>query len=326
MNNRRQFLETVAVTSLGMTALGAQAQAAAWPSQPLKIIVPFPAGGTSDVIARIVSNALGVILKTSVIVENRTGANGSVGAGVVAQATDNHTVLLSDMSSVALMHVLTKDLPFKATDLQGVTMLAYSPHMLVATPSAPFNNIKEMVEFSKKNKLNVASSGSGSANHLGMVEIAQLTGMKWQHVPYRGGAQSIADTAAGVTHVVLNGMLATLPMVNGGRLKVLGISKRTRMALVGQYPTIAEQGLPTFESGTYQGIAVSSSMPKAAVEKLSAALISVIRSPEMRARLAAAGAEVMTSTPTELSTFLTNERKRWGDVIQKAGKELEGTA
>lgn len=326
MNNRRQFLETVAVTSLGMTALGAQAQSAAWPSQPLKIIVPFPAGGTSDVIARLISNPLSEILKTPVVVENRTGANGSVGAGVVAQAKDNHTVLLSDMSSVATSPLFIPDLPFKPTDLQGVTMLAYSPHMLVAAPSAPFNTVKEMVEYSKKNKINVASSGTGSANHLGMVEIAQLTGMKWQHVPYRGGAQSIADTAAGVTHVVLNGMLATLPMVNGGRLKVLGISKRTRMALAGQYPTIAEQGLPTFESGTYQGIAVASSMPKAAVEKLSAALITVIRTPELRARLAAAGAEVMTSTPAELSTFLANERKRWGDVIQKAGKELEGTA
>ena len=325
MNNRRQFLEAVAVTTLGGTALSAQAQSAAWPSQPLKIIVPFPAGGTSDVIARIVSNALGGILKTSVIVENRTGANGSVGAGVVAQATDNHTMLLSDMSSVATAPLMIKDLPYKATDLQGVTMLAYSPHMLVAAPSQPFNTVKEMVEYSKKNKINVASSGTGSANHLGMVEIAQMTGMKWQHVPYRGGAQSIADTAAGVTHVVLNGMLATLPMVNGGRLKVLGISKRTRMALAGQYPTIAEQGLPTFESGTYQGIAVAATMPKAAVEKLSAALIAVIRTPEVRARLAGAGAEVMTSTPAELSTFLTNERKRWGDVIQKAGKELEGT-
>ena len=330
MNNRRQFLETVAVTSLGMTALGVssqvQAQSAAWPSQVLKIIVPFPAGGTSDVIARLISVPLGEILKTQVVVENRTGANGSVGAGVVAQSSDSHTMLLSDMSSVATAPLIIKDLPFKPTDLQGVTMLAYSPHMLVAAPSQPFSNLKEMIEFGKKNKINVASSGTGSANHLGMVEIAQLTGIKWQHVPYRGGAQSIADTAAGVTHVVLNGMLATLPMVNGGRLKVLGISKRTRMALVGQYPTIAEQGLPTFESGTYQGIAVSSNMPKAAVEKLSAALISVIRSPEMRARLAAAGAEVMTSTPAELSTFLTNERKRWGDVIQKAGKELEGTA
>jgi tripartite-type tricarboxylate transporter receptor subunit TctC len=329
MNNRRQFLETLAlssaVTSLGMTALGAQAQSAAWPSQPLKIVVPFPAGGTSDVIARIISNALGELLKATVVVENRTGANGSVGAGFVAQATDGHTMLLSDMSSVATAPLIIKDLPFKPTDLQGVTMLAYSPHMLVAAPSAPFNNIKEMVEFSKKNKLNVASSGTGSANHLGMAEIAQLTGMKWQHVPYRGGAQSIADTASGVTHVVLNGMLATLPLVTAGRLKVIGISKRTRMALVGQYPTIAEQGLPTFESGTYQGIAVSSSMSKAAVDKLSAALIAVIRSPDVRARLAGAGAEVMTSTPAELSAFLTNERKRWGDVIQKAGKELEGT-
>lgn len=326
MNNRRKFLETVAITSLGATAFSAQAQSAAWPSQPLKIIVPFPPGGTSDVIARIVSSALGAILKTTVVVENRTGANGSVGAGVVAQASDNHTILLSDMGSVALMHVITKDLPFKSTDLQGVTMLAYSPHMLVATPSAPFSDIKEMVAFSKTNKLNVASSGTGSPTHLGMVEIALLTGMKWQHVPYRGGAQSITDTAAGVTHVVLNGMLPTLPMVTGGRLKVIGISKRTRMALVPQYPTIAEQGLPMFESGTYQGIAVAATMPKAALEKLSAALIAVIRAPEVRARLAAAGAEVMTSTPAELTSFIGKERQRWTDVIQKAGKELEGTA
>jgi tripartite-type tricarboxylate transporter receptor subunit TctC len=307
MRNRRQFIEASAIAAFALS--GASVQAQAWPSQALKIVVPFPAGGTSDVIARIISNALGELLKATVVVENRTGA-----------------MLLSDMSSVATAPLIIKDLPFKPTDLQGVTMLAYSPHMLVATPSAPFNTIKEMVEFSKKTKLNVASSGTGSANHLGMAEIAQLTGMKWQHVPYRGGAQSIADTASGVTHVVLNGMLATLPLVTAGRLKVIGISKRTRMALVGQYPTIAEQGLPTFESGTYQGIAVASSMPKAAVEKLSAALIAVIRSPEVRARLAGAGAEVMTSTPAELSAFLTNERKRWGDVIQKAGKELEGTA
>ena len=159
-----------------------------------------------------------------------------------------------------------------------------------------------------------------------MVEIAQATGMQWQHVPYRGGAQSVADTAAGVTHVVLNGMLATLPLVNAGRLKVIGISKRTRMALVSQMPTIAEQGLPTFESGTYQGIAVASSMPKAAVDKLSAALIAVIRSPDIRARLVQAGAEVMTSTPAELSAFIVAERKRWSGVIERAGKQLEGTA
>ena len=324
MLNRRHVIRASAATSLACVGISVRAQP--WPSQALKIIVPFPPGGTSDVIARVMQNPLAELLKTTVIVENRTGANGMVGAGAVAAATDAHTVLLSDMSAVATASLVNKDLPFKPADLQGLTMLAYSPHMLVATPSLPFNNLKEMVEFSQKTKLNVASSGHGSANHLGMAEIAQDTGMKWQHVPYRGGAQSIADTAAGVTHVVLNGMLATLPLVTAGRLKVIGISKRTRMALVAHMPTIAEQGLPQFESGTYQGIAASSSMPKAVAQKLSAALIAVIRSPDVRARLVAAGAEVMTSSPAELNAFLLADRQRWARVIERAGKALEGTA
>jgi tripartite-type tricarboxylate transporter receptor subunit TctC len=324
MIQRRTLLQTAAAATLA--GAGGHSMAQAWPNQALKIVVPFPAGGTSDVIARLLQNPLSELLKTTVVVENRTGANGMVGAASVATSTDAHTMLLSDMSSIAIAPVLVKDLAFKPTDLQGVTMLAYSPHMLVATPNLPFNNLKEMVEFSKKTKLNVASSGSGSANHLGMAEIALETGMKWTHVPYRGGAQSIADTAAGVTHVVLNGMLATLPLVNAGRLKVIGISKRTRMALVGNMPTIAEQGLPKFESGTYQGVAVASSMPKAQVERLNQALISVIRSADVRARLVAAGAEVQTSTPAEIATFMDAERKRWSGVIERSGKQLEGNA
>jgi tripartite-type tricarboxylate transporter receptor subunit TctC len=328
MNTRRKILQvasSAALTGYGLQAVAQAKKNAAWPIQPLKIVVPFPPGGTSDMIARIIANALGESLKTTVIVENRTGANGSVGAGVVAASTDAHTMLLSDMGAVALAHVITPDLPYKATDLQGVTMLAYSPHMLVATPSLPANNLQELIALSKRKKINVASSGTGAPTHLAMAEIAMATGMQWQHVPYRGGAQSIADTAAGVTDVVMNGMLATLPLVNAGRLKVLGISKRTRMALVGSMPTIAEQGLPTFESGTYQGVAVSNSMPKAAVEKLGAALITVIRMPEVRARLSAAGAEVMTSTPVEMNQFLVSERQRWSGVISRAGKQLEGT-
>jgi tripartite-type tricarboxylate transporter receptor subunit TctC len=331
INTRRKILQ--AASSAALTGYGLQAMAqskanagAAWPTQPLKIVVPFPPGGTSDMIARIISNALGELLKTTVIVENKTGANGNVGASVVAQSNDNHTMLLTDMGSIAVAHVIYKDLTYKANELQGVTMLAYSPHMVVVTPSLPANNLQELIALSKRKKLNIASSGNGSPNHLGMVEIAMATGLQWQHVPYRGGSQSIADTAAGVTDVVMNGMLATLPLVNAGRLKVIGISKRTRMALVGHMPTIAEQGVTGFESGTYQGIAVASSMPKASVEKLGAALISVIRSPDVRARLLQAGAEVQTSTPAELSTFIVNERKRWSDVIDRAGKQLDGTA
>ena len=146
------------------------------------------------------------------------------------------------------------------------------------------------------------------------------------HVPFRGGAQAIADTAAGNTQLVLNGMLATLPLVQAGRLKAIGVSKRTRMALLADVPTIAEQGVKDFESGTYQGVAVATSMPKAVVARLSAALIEVIRTPDMRARMVGAGAEVMTSTPKETTEFLANEGNRWSSVIQRAGQQLEGKA
>jgi tripartite-type tricarboxylate transporter receptor subunit TctC len=323
MTQRRLFLQStaaVAAASLGLPAW------AAWPDKPLKIIVPFPPGGTSDVIARLVSKPLGDLLNVNVIVENKTGANGAIGAAAVATATDQHSMLLSDMSSLAINAVMNKELPYKPDQLRGATMLAYSPHILAATPSLPFNDVAGLVAYSKTKPINAASSGIGSANHLGIVEIALATGMKWQHVPFRGGAQSIADVAAGNTQIVLNGMLATLPLVQGGRLKLIGISKRTRMALLAEAPTIAEQGVKDFESGTYQGIAIPSTMPKAAAERLAAALIQVIRAPDLRAKLAAAGAEVMTSSPQETTEFLNREAKRWSSVIQRAGSQLEGNA
>src|SRR6187402_2228756 len=205
MTQRRHFLQSsaaIAAATLGLPAW------AAWPDQPLKIIVPFPPGGTSDVIARLISKPLGDLLGANVIVENKTGANGAIGAAAVATSTDNHTMLLSDMSSLAINAVMDKALPYKPDQLRGATMLAYSPHILAATPSLPFNTVPELVAYSKTKPINAASSG--------IVEIALATGMKWTHVPFRGGAQSIADVAAGNTQIVLNGMLATLPLVQGG--------------------------------------------------------------------------------------------------------------
>jgi len=319
---RRGVITSGAV--LAASGLGLPAFAAAWPSKPLRIIVPFPPGGTSDVIARLITKPLGDALGTTVIVENKTGANGSIGAAATAQSNDEHTLLLSDMSSLAISPLVTKDMPYKPGELKGATMLAYSPHLLVTHPSVPATNITELVAASKIKSLNVASSGSGSANHLGVVEIALATGMKWQHVPFRGGSQAIGDTAAGNTQLCLNGMLATWPLVQAGRLRLIGISKATRMALLATAPTIAEQGVKGFESGTYQGVAVPASLAKAHAEKLAAALILVIRTPEVRERLVAAGAEAMTSTPAETTEFLARESKRWASVIQRAGAQLEG--
>jgi len=321
LTTRRQILEAGAAT---VAALPLPALAAAWPERPLTIIVPFPPGGSSDVIARLISAPLGDMLKTTVVVENKTGANGAVGAAAVAQSSNEHTVLLSDMSALAINAVMDKALPYKPSQLAGATMLAYSPHLLCTHPSIPAGSLKEMAELSKRKPVNIASSGIGSANHLGAVEIALATDMKFVHVPFRGGAQSIADVAAGNTQLVLNGMLATLPLVQAGRLKLLGISKRTRMALLPDAPTIAEQGVKDFESGTYQGVAIPSAMNKAAAEKLATALVAVIRMPEVRAKLSAAGAEVMTSSPKETTDFLATEGKRWAALIQRAGPQLEG--
>ena len=323
MTTRRRVLQSTAAASLAFSGI---ARAQSWPSSPLRVIIPFAPGGTSDFIARLIAKPLGDELGTSVLVENRTGANGNVGAAAVAQATDGHTMLLADMGTLAIAHLVASDLTYKADDLKGVTMLAYSPHLLAVHPSVPANNLKELIAYSQTKRINVASAGAGSVNHLGVVEIALATGLKWQHVPYRGGAQALQDTVSGTTHMLLNGMVATQPHVAAGRLKTIGVSKRTRMALIGNVPTLAEQGIKDFESGTYQGVAVAKGMPQASVDKLSAALIRVIRSPDIRARMIAAGAEVMTSTSAELTQFIAAENKRWGSVMKRAGKELEGTA
>jgi len=323
MQSRRRFIQASA--SLALAGTSSFALGANWPTRPVRIIVPFAPGGTSDTIARLITNPLREALGQPVIVENRTGANGAVGAQVVAQSNDQHTVLLSDVSSLSIAPLVQKDLPFKLSELTGVTMLAYSPHLLVVHPGVAANNLPELVALSKKQRINASSAGSGSANHLGIVEIAQVTGLQWQHIPYKGGAAALADTAAGNTQLCLNGMLATLPLVQGGKLRAIGVSKRTRVPLLPQVPTIAEQGVPNFESGTYQGVVAPSTMPKEVIARLNADLVRIIRAPEMRARLLEAGAEVMTTTPAELSKFLLTERDRWAGVIQRAGKSLEGT-
>jgi tripartite-type tricarboxylate transporter receptor subunit TctC len=202
-------------------------------------------------------------------------------------------------------------------------MLAYSPHLLVVHPSVPANNLKELVALSKTKELNFAVSGTGGAPHLAGVALAQAVGARWQYVPYKGGSQAVQDTMAGQTQVLMNGMLATLPSVQGGKLKLLGVSKRTRMPLIGDVPTIAEQGAPGFESGSWQGMLVPKGTPDAVVQKLNAELIRAIRSPDVRARLAGQGAEVVTMTPQEQDQFFAAERKRWAQVVTSAGIKAE---
>lgn len=306
-------------TLLAALSLGAAAQSGA-----IKIVVPYPPGGSSDIIARSISQPLSELLKQPVIVENRAGANGNLGADLVAKSRgDGLTLLLCDTGALAISPSLYK-LPFDPSkDLRGVTMLAYSPHMLVVHPSVPANNLKELVELSKKTPINFAVTAMGSAPHLAGVSVQRGSGASWTYIPYKGGVQAVTDTIAGQTQVTMNGMLATLPHVQSGKLKVLAISKGTRMPLVAGMPTLAEQGLTGFESGTWQGVLVPTGTPKAVVDKLNAALVQVIRSPEVRSRLTAQGAEVVTMTPEEQDRFFNKERARWQAVVQEAQIKLD---
>ena len=320
----RRYLGLIAAVAMAALSAGASAQQA-WPTKPLKIIVPFAPGGTSDFIARLITNPLGEALGQSVIVENKPGNAGNLGAGLMAVSTDNHTVMLSDIGSLAISPLITNDLPFKLTDIKGVTMLGYSPHLLAVHPSITANTLPELVALSKTKPLNLASAGSGSPNHLGVVEIALKTGMRWQHVPYKGGAQALTDTISGTTDMILNGMIATNPHVTSGKLKLIGISSAKRMAMLPNAPTIAEQGVAGFESGTYQGITAPASLPPEAAAKLGAALTKVMAMPEITKRMNEAGAEVTTSTPEALTAFLIKEAARWDGVIKTAGTNIEGT-
>jgi tripartite-type tricarboxylate transporter receptor subunit TctC len=323
MNKRKTLVAAAALLVAGFAAPLAQAQA--WPSKPIHIVVPYTPGGSSDIIARAISGPLAEALKTTVVVENRPGANGNTGTDAVAKSPgDGYTILLCDVGALAITSSVYTKMPFDPSkDLKGVGMLAYSPHLLVVHPSVPANNLKELVALSKTTKLNFAVTAIGSAPHLAGVAVEKALGAKWEYIPYKGGSQAITDTIAGQTQVLMNGMLATLPFVQSGKLKVLGVSKPTRVPLLANVPTIAEQGVTGFESGTWQGVLVPASTPPALIARLSAELTKIIRSPDVRARLTAQGAEVYTMGPAEFGPFFEAERKRWASVVTTGGIKID---
>jgi tripartite-type tricarboxylate transporter receptor subunit TctC len=296
-----------------------------WPAKPIRIVVPYTPGGSSDIIARAISQPLADALKTTVVVENKPGANGNTGTDLVAKSpADGYTLLLCDVGALAITSSVYTKLPFDPSkDLRGVGMLAYSPHMLVVHPSVPANNLKELVALSKTTKLNFAVTAMGSAPHMAGVAVERASGAKWEYIPYKGGSQAIQDTIGGQTQVLMNGMLATLPFVQSGKLKVLGVSRATRVPMLPDVPTIAEQGVKGFESGTWQGVLVPAGTPPAVVAKLAAELTRIIRSPDIRSRLTAQGAEVYTMSPPEFTQFFEKERVKWATVVTQSGVKLD---
>jgi tripartite-type tricarboxylate transporter receptor subunit TctC len=313
--------------ALAASLLTGLAHAQAYPAKPIRIIVPYAAGGTSDILARQVGPKLTDAWSQPVIVENKPGANGNVGAEFVAKsAPDGYTLLLTDLGGLVISASVYPKLPFNPSqDFTPVIMVSYSPHVLAVHPSVQVKDVSELIAMAKAHpgKLNFAISGIGGAPQLAGIEFAQRSGIDWTYIPYKGGADAVTAVVGGQAHVLFNGMLATWPSVTGGRLRALAISSAQRVAAAPDTPTVAEQGLPGFETGSYQGVVGPIGIPRESVAKLNAELAKVLNAAEMKDRFAKQGTEVRTGTPESLGQWMKAEQGKWAKVVKESGARFD---
>jgi len=298
-----------------------------YPAKPIRLVVPYAAGGTSDILARQIGPKLTEAWNQPVVVENKTGANGNVGADfVVKSAPDGYTLLLTDVGGLVISASVYPQLPFNPSkDFSPVVMVSYSPHVLAVHPSVKANNVTELIALAKANpgKLNFAVSGIGGAPQLAGIEFAQRTGVQWTYIPYKGGSDAVTGVAGGQAEVLFNGMLATWPSVTGGRLRALGISSSQRVPAAPDTPTVAEQGLPGFETGSFQGVVGPAGIPKDTIAKLNGELVKVLNTAEMKERFAKQGTEVRTGTPESFGRWLATEQAKWAKVVRESGVKFD---
>jgi tripartite-type tricarboxylate transporter receptor subunit TctC len=304
----------------------AQAQAVSF-NRPIRLIIPFAPGGTSDIIARLLAPGLGTELGQNVVVENRTGANGNIAADLVAKSPpDGHTLLLTDTGSLATAPALFTKLPFDvAKDLSPVTMLIFAPYLFAVHPSVPAKTVAELVAYARANpgKLNVAHSGVGSANQLTAIVLAKHFDINWAYVPYRGGAAAVQATAQNETQVVLNGATATAPFAQDNRLRGLAVSGEERISILPDLPSFKELAMPATDSGTWQGIVAAGGTPAPVLARLSDAFRKVLAEPTIAQRITGLGAVNRAEGPESFNAWMTDAIATWGRVVKDAGITLD---
>jgi len=314
-----------AVLAASALALGSAAiRAQTFPSKPVRIVVPFVPGGTSDILARLIGPRLTEVWGQQIIVDNRPGASGTIGAELTARAApDGHTLVLMDIGGLVMAPHMLK-LGFDTLkDLASVTMISYSPHLLCVHPSVPASTVPQLISLAKSRRggLTYSSAGPASAPHLAGVMFAARTGVDWVYVAGKGGAQAILDVASGQTDLLFNGMLATYPFVQSGRLKLIAVSSEKRTPTLPNVPTVAEH-VPGFVTGSWQGLLAPAATPPALLERLHVDVERVLKLTEVRERLNSLGTEPMGTPPAKNHEFLRAERERWGKVIRDAGIKM----
>ena len=317
---------TLLALAAACVASAAPAQAP-WPAKPVKIVVPFPAGGATDIAARALAERMALAWKQPVTVENRGGAGGNVGSDVVAKSPpDGYTLIMGVTGSHAINISLYAKMPYDPVrDFEPISQVAVVPNVIVLHPSVKANSLPEFVALAKATpgRYDYASLGSGTAAHLGMEMFKRAAGVFLVHIPYRGSAPAVADLIGGQVQVMMDGLPSALPHVRAGRLKALAITSLKRSAAAPELPTIAESGFPGFYADAWSGLFAPHGTPKPVVDRIADETRRILALPEVRERLGGLGAEPVGSTPAEFAQHVKREIDKWAAVVKASGARVD---
>jgi len=306
---------------------GTSALAQAYPTKPVTIIVPFAAGGTTDILARIIGQALTAELGQSVVVDNRAGAGGNIGGQAAAKAApDGHTLFMGTVGTHAINASLYKKMPFDPVkDFAPLTRVANVPNLLVANPAQPYKSVKDLIAYAKANpgKVNFGSAGNGSSIHLSGELFKSLAKVDMQHVPYKGSAPAVTDLLGNQIGIMFDNMPSAIQHVRSGKLVPLAVTTAKRSPELPNVPTIAEAGVPGYEATSWFGMFAPAGTPAPVLAKLNAAIVKVLAQPDVKKKINEQGAEVYSETPEQFAAFIQAESVKWGKVVKESGASLD---
>ncbi len=309
-----------------LVPLWAQAPSSSYPERPVRIVVPYAAGGTADAVARLVGQKMSESLGQTVVIENRAGADGNLGAELVARAApDGYTLLLGDVGNLTMGPAVRRSVPYDAVrDFAPIVQLIAAANVLAVHPSVPASNFRELVSYAKANpgKLSYASSGVGGSAHLAGELLKKAAGIDLLHVPYKGASPAITDVLRGDVQLMF-GLSVVLPNVREGKLRALATTGATRLAVLPEVPTIAELGYPGFEATAWYGLLAPAGTPRPIVRRLHQVAVLALESPDVKQRLEAAGNQPIGNTPDEFAAYIRSEKAKWTEVVAAAGIKAE---
>ncbi len=321
--NRSRRLAVFIVAGL-LSATSSLAQAA-WPEKPITLVVPFPPGGPTDMVARVLAQNVSEQLGQSVLVDNKAGANGNIGNAFVAKAAPDGYTVLYNTSSLALSPALYKKLSYDVKDLAPVALTAVVPLGLVVNPQLPVKTVAELADYAKKNpdKLSYGSAGSGNVTHLAAFQMVQHFGIDAAHIPYKGSAPADVDLVAGQIQFMTDTINSVAPFIKDGKLRLLAVSSAQRLPNFPQAPTLGESGMGDFEAGAWQGVMVPAKTPQPVIERLNQAFLKALKDPAVLEKLRLQGTEPLGSTPREYGVYIEKEMARWASVVKSTGLSLD---